>query len=414
MLASDLIYVFAYLSGELTPQLAGQLKLLPGLAGSVFSYDAAYLQMPGAYALDPFALPLGSREFAFSKHQGALLPGALEDAGPDQWGRQLIDREYPQMPRRSDFDYLLAAGNERTGALVFGESPVYGEPEDRECNHIEQLKDIEEAAQRVRAGLPIEQQHMRLLRRGTSLGGMRPKCLVEDEGALWIAKFNARDEDLDAVSLEYAAMTLAQACGIVVPHVRKVQFAKQHAALLVMRFDRWPMAGGYGRIPYLSSKTLMRSYGIAMEGESPMEYGYPLLAEAMRATIAPLAIRQDCAQLFRRMVFNILIDNTDDHEKNHGFLLSPDGWRLSPAFDVSSQLLNLGYQGMVVGKAGTESTLENALSESARFGLDQEMAVTIVNEVKDCLCIWEKHYLDCGVSEKAVEKVGQGFGKRKF
>jgi len=404
-IATDVLQVFVYLRGARTPVACGTLRLLPGFVGTTFAYHAAYLRRSDAIALDPFAFPLRAGDFVFPKTAAGLLPPAFEDAAPDQWGRIVIERTRGELPRRSEFDYLAAAGGDRSGALAFSLTQDSLAEEDEAAPGIEQLSEIEQAAQHIAAGLPVEERHRLLLRKGTSIGGVRPKCVVRAGEKLWIAKFNARDEDLDAVALEYAGLQLAARCGIAVPAARIAPLAGGHHALLVARFDREWLGAHFGRIAYLSARSLMRGYWQTMQGEALSEFGYPLLAEAMRAGCSAQQLRPDLAQLFRRMVFNILIDNTDDHEKNHGFLLSEAGWRLAPAFDLSSQLHALGYQGMTVGTAGRSSSMENALSECARFGLGAAEARAIIDETKQGMQGWEALYRASGVDDVAIQRV---------
>jgi serine/threonine-protein kinase HipA len=402
---TDALQVFVYPRGALTPLACGVLRLLPGFTGTSFAYRADYLRRAEAFALDPFALPLRAGDFVFPKTQAGLLPPAFEDAAPDQWGRIVIERTQGELSRRSEFDYLAAAGGDRSGALAFSMTGSLPTEENESAQGIEQLGEIEQAAQRIAAGLPVAERHRLLLRKGTSLGGVRPKCVVREGETLWIAKFNARDENLDAVALEYAGMQLAAQCGIVVPSVRKVALEGGHHALLVARFDREWLGEQFGRIAYLSGRSLMRGYWQAMQGEAVAEYGYPLLAEAMRAGCAAQDLRADLAQLYRRMLFNILIDNTDDHEKNLGFLLNAQGWRLAPAFDLSSQLHALGYQGMTVGAQGRAGSMENALSECARFGLSVAEAQAIAGAIKAAMRDWEMIYRASGVDRESIKRV---------
>lgn len=402
---ADALQVFVYPRGAAMPLACGVLRLLPGFTGASFTYHADYLRRAEATALDPFALPLRAGTFVFPKTQDGLLPPAIQDAAPDQWGRIVIERTRGELPRRSEFDYLAAAGGDRSGALAFSITEALPAEENESAQGIEQLSEVEQAAQRIAAGLPVEERHRLLLRKGTSIGGVRPKCVVRDGERLWIAKFNARDERLDAVALEYAGMQLAAQCGITVPLVRKAELGGGHHALLVARFDREWLGEYFGRIAYLSGRSLMRGYWQAMQGEAVTEYGYPLLAEAMRAGCAAQDLRADLAQLYRRMLFNILIDNTDDHEKNHGFLLSAQGWRLAPAFDLASQLHALGYQGMTVGAQGRASSMENALSECARFGLGWAEAQALIDAIKAAIGDWEKIYRASGVDQESIKRV---------
>ncbi len=387
------------------PLLAGDLRLLPGVKGSVFQYSMDFIANPGAIALDPFALPLQPQEWVTIRNGDSLVPDAFLDAGPDAWGRTVIDR-LGGLQRSSEFDYLVAAGPNRVGALHFSGEGALHIPA---VNDINDLKDIENGINRLRKRLPIEERIRHLLVPGTSIGGMRPKTVVEADGHLWIVKFNSRDEDFDAVSLEYAGMRLAASCSLDVAEVRKHAFGDQRVALLVRRFDREPIEGGqFGRIPYISARTILRGYSRKTLGEALREYSYVALAEALRLIGAESVLSNDLRELFRRIVFNVLIDNTDDHERNQGFVYAGDrGWRLSKGFDIASQLTNIGYQGMQVGASGSEATLANALSECNRFGIQNEEANAIVEDLIRRTEALGTVYRDAGVDQSQVEKAAR-------
>lgn len=407
----DRCSVLFYPRGQSEPILAGELRLLPGMKGSVFQYARSYLDNRLAIALDPIALPLHGGEIVTLRSGDSLIPDVFSDAGPDAWGRLVIDR-VSNLERKSEFDYLLATGSNRAGALDFC---IDGQTRKPAVMQMSELADIEMAIDRIRMKLPIEESHRLLLAPGTSVGGMRPKTLVELDGSLWIAKFNARDEDLDAVSMEYAGMTLAKQCGLHVAPVYKHQLkdnfegihADKRIVLLVRRFDRAPLGdGNYGRIPYISARTLHRGYAKETEGAVPSEYSYVVLADALRRVARTDTLSTDLRELFRRMVFNILIDNTDDHERNHG-LLFEQGWRLAPGFDISSQTTGLGYQAMCVGAQSTDSSLINALSECGRFGLRQEDAKNLVNELIAATEQLDAFYVNAGVEAERAAHVAR-------
>ena len=395
---ADRCSVLFYPRRQSEPLVAGDLRLLPGLKGSVFEYSEAFLANPGAIALDPIALPLRPGGIVTPRDGAFLVPDAFSDAGPDAWGRAVLDR-MANLERSSEFDYLLAAGPNRIGALGF--SADAARPETLAAR-IDELADIERAIDQVRRKLPIDERYRSLLAHGTSAGGMRPKTFVEKDGHPWIAKFNARDEDVDAVSMEYAGLSLAAKCGIDVPPIHKHQFDDRRIALLVRRFDREPLhGGGYGRIPFISARTLLRGYGRENQGAVPSEYSYVELADVRRLVGDEATLAADLRELFRRMVFNILVDNTDDHERNHGFLYDR-GWRLAPAFDISSQTTGLGYQAMIVGAEDTGATLVNALSECGRFGLTREDAAELVAGLVAATEILEGVYREAGVDPDRI------------
>ncbi|MCX7157872.1 MAG: HipA domain-containing protein, partial [Proteobacteria bacterium] len=204
---------------------------------------------------------------------------------------------------------------------------------------------------------------------------------------------------------------LAEKCGLRASVVQKHQFQDRRACLLVRRFDREPLGGAHhGRIPYISARAVLRGYGRETEGVAFADYSYVVLADALRRVGRTDTLAPDLREIFKRMAFNILIDNTDDHERNHG-LLYDGGWSLAPAFDVSSQVTGLGYQAMSVGAGNTTASLANALSECGRFGLGREEAGSVVQDLVRTTEQLEQVYLDAGVdADRAAQaaRIRQG------
>jgi serine/threonine-protein kinase HipA len=401
----DKCNVLFYPRGRAEPVIAGELRLLPRMAGSVFRYSGEFIRHRSAIALDPFVLPLRNDEVVTHRSGDAIIPEVFQDAGPDAWGRTVIDRALGGLERSSEFDYLLAAGSNRTGALDFSAD---GKDENALASQLGDLTQIEAAIDRIRKRLPLEDKLRHLVAPGTSLGGVRPKTNVRHEGCFWIAKFNSRDEDFDAVSVEYAGMQLAGLCGLDVPQVRKIDFSDNRVALLVRRFDREALDdGAYGRIPFISARTVLNGYASEVMGETLAEYSYVLLAEALRLIATQNGLLPGLRELFSRMVLNILIDNTDDHERNHGLLHDGRGWTLSPAFDISSQFTALGYQGMGIGARGTEASLENAVSECDRFGLTTDEALDVVKRLIESTSNLTDVYREAGIDGGRVKRIAQ-------
>lgn len=251
-----------------------------------------------------------------------------------------------------------------------------------------------EAVRRVLANEPVPELQRRLVRPGASLGGARPKSLLQMEGKSWLVKFN-EDEELDLPLIEHAAMTLARRAGIDAAVTRPLPLAQGHA-VAIERFDRQ----GPWRLHAVSAHVALRAAGEAA--------GYPEFAQLLRRLLPAGDILAWQAQWFRRMVFSILIDNTDDHEKNHALLRSPQGqWSLAPAFGVLPTAQGLGYQQLRVGEAGTESTLANALSGAAQFGLKPAAAREVVREVSAVVAGWPAHFRECGVREADIEHLAR-------
>jgi serine/threonine-protein kinase HipA len=225
--------------------------------------------------------------------------------------------------------------------------------------------------------------------------------LITLDNEQWIIKF-AEDYDLDSPLLEHATMQMARLCGIrtadtqALPLHTNADFsAIQGHAVAVRRFDRQ----GSLRLHILSAHVALVAAG--------EELGYPELAQLIRRLGEPEHIASQQQELFRRMVFNILIDNTDDHEKNHALVRQTNGkYVLSPAYDVLPTMQGLRYQQMRVGKHGAESTVENALSECQQFGLNEHQAKVIVSEICQVVGQWRKHFVALGVDEKTIAQVG--------
>jgi serine/threonine-protein kinase HipA len=360
-------YVFIYLPGETTAVPAGVFTHYPDDRIGRFAYGRRYLGRANALPADPVALPLGgtSRDVA----AGGLY-GAFRDASPDYWGRLVMSAELKVAPETlTEMDYLLRANASRVGNLDFRESLEQEEPL-MAPPAFQALDDLLEAASLLQAGKRVSQELLRLLEQGTSVGGARPKCTVELEDALWIAKFPARGgKDV----------------------------------LLVRRFDREKAATGYLRFGFLSALSLMEWD----EWDRP-DWSYPALADRMRATI--LAQPDQLHELFRRMAFNVLCRNTDDHPRNHGFVRGEKGLALSPAYDIVPNPTRPGVGTefslcMALGERGREASLENALSMSSRFGLGREEAEQVVAEMRSCAARWEEHYRGHGLSAGDVEAI---------
>jgi serine/threonine-protein kinase HipA len=298
----------------------------------------------------------------------------------------------------SILEFLLFAGDDRYGALSVSQSGERYEPwASSPMPGLGDLAAMDEAVRRILANEPVPEVQRRLLRPGVSLGGARPKSLVSIDGQPWLVKFS-EGEDMDTELIEHATMTLAARCGIDVAETRALPVAGRHA-VAIRRFDRMG-ADGQQRVHAISAHVALRAVG--------EEYGYPQLAQELRRLAPPEQIARQQQQLFRRMVFNILIDNTDDHEKNHSLLRQADGnWVLAPAYDVLPSASGLGYQAIAVGDRGNEATLENALSQVAAFGLKTAAARVIVGEIADAVDGWQAHFKQVGVSATDLEVLAQ-------
>lgn len=320
----------------------------------------------------------------------SLLP-VFEDAGPDRWGQRVIDRACNPR-RRAAIDYLALAGEDRIGALGFSASEEAYRTGHEEAFHRGDLASLLEAARAVELQLPIDDRLRQLLRPGGTAGGARPKATIDDGGRPWIAKFPAEGDEVDFCALEHATLRLAAVCGIVVPDSRLVHLDRS-SVLLVARFDRNTDGS---RIHFASARTMLMADGIP---ESAMSYA-DIAETSRRLSPAPA---EDSRQVFRRMVFNILIENTDDHDKNHAFLhAGDDAWRLAPAYDIQPQLQGLNYQLLNVGDDGAAPSLANAATQASRFMLTAAEAREELERMVDGVSRWREVFAREGVSARDI------------
>src|SRR5262245_58872323 len=373
------------------PVLVGELSMVRTLRGVSLRYADAWLARGFALSED---LPLVAEEFLPSERDTAA--GAMDDARPDRWGEQVI-KFLDKPPRLSLLEYLYFAGDDRFGALGVSLSPARYEP--RRTGPLPTLGDtaaIQELVRQVLANEPIAPAQRRLIAPGVTMGGARPKALLEIEGEQWVVKFSD-GEPADTPLIEHASMTLARRADIGTADTRAIRLIDGHA-VAVRRFDRVAGAQGLRRLHALSARVALRAASETM--------GYPELAQLLRRRGVAADDRNlaQMRELFRRMVFNILIDNTDDHEKNH-VLLVDDAQQLdlSPAFDVLPSGQALGFQQMRVGTDEADSTLDNALSMCTQFGLKRDAAVADVRTVARVVQGWQEHFLLTGVSPRDIE-----------
>lgn len=289
-----------------------------GRARSAFRYEHEYLERPEAFALDPVSLPLKSD--SFSTDQG--LFGIFEDSLPDDWGRNLLIRKHQISRHEQNLPrLLLALGNSGLGALSFTD---HAKPPPPVCDiSVIYLSALVEAAEKFERGEMQDKELSILLNAGSSPGGARPKAVVVDEESTihYLAKFPSVKDQVDVVKLEAATMNLAAKAGLAVPCTRLVPCSGK-SVLLVQRFDVIPA----GRRHMISFQTLLKARGYYQQ-----RY-HELLGIVRKYSSNP---QEDSERLFRQMVFNAVMGNTDDHLKNFWMVYDHEqGWRLSPAFDL--------------------------------------------------------------------------------
>jgi serine/threonine-protein kinase HipA len=364
-------WVWMHLPGDVKPTLCGVLRH-DGRVGR-FVYGKSYLALRNAVPIDPIALPLQEKEYA-TAHLGGWF-SALLDSGPDAWGQRLIDRSVGPQDQRG---YLLHAYGEPVGALTF--SALVGTPPPAgSTGKIQSLASVLKLHARVEAGEALTPKQNQQLLGQAGAGGARPKLTVEDGGLLWLVKgVSARDKaDLAPVPIvEAALLSLAQELDIQSTAAR-LEVINGNPVVMVPRFDRVAVEGGFARRRYASGQTLLWSEPEVARWSC--QGSYKNLARQLSKWEATPA--DDIRELYRRLVFNALVGNLDDHEKNHGVVAGADGnFRFPPVFDLSitatageRQMLSMPF-----GKEGALITFENLLSDCAAFGYERAEAEVLV------------------------------------
>lgn len=373
------IFVWIWLPGETAPVVAGRLAA----AGStyVFNYGKSYLQRDSAIAIFDAELPL--RPGLLPLLSGLSIPGCIRDAAPDAWGRRVIlNKKFGNKASGIDpadldeLSYLIESGSDRIGALDFQLSPTVYEPRNASGAPLEELI---EATELVEKGIPLTPELAQALQHGTSIGGARPKALIQSDSRKYIAKFSTSSDLYSVVKAEYVAMRLAGLAGLNVAPV-SLERAAGKDVLLVERFDRTATANGWQRKSLISALTML-----ALDEMMARYASYETLAELVRArfTSAPETLRE----LFSRIVFNILVGNTDDHARNHAAFWDGNLLALTPAYDICPQTRHgqIATQAMLVNGDDRSSRIATCLAAAPQFLLSEESAVEIIVNQVECI-----------------------------
>ena len=389
---------------------AGRFQLTEDSDGAVgrFVYGRSYRDRADAVELDPVELRLSGQVYETVRMEGFF--GAIRDSMPDYWGRRVIERN-AGFSKLAEFDYLLQGPDDRAGALGFGPN-VEPPAARRRFNRTLELATLQRAADAVVADDPhlagsAGQQAEELLLLGTSMGGARPKTVVEDAHALWLAKFGRHDDRWNHPRVEHGILTLARACGLNVADSR-IEAVAGRDVLLVRRFDRDWAGAGFRRHRMVSALTLLRT------GDRPGDRGdwsYLLLADEIRRVSA--RPEEDLRELFGRICFNASVSNLDDHPRNHAAVAKERDWRLSPAFDLApSPVVALDRRdlAMACGRFGRYANRTNLLTEPGRFLLDEEEATAIFERIARTVREqWRAGMRRAGVSERDCEAIRSAF-----
>ncbi len=406
------IFVYADWIGTAGPQLVGTLNVSRTKGRSVFSfaYAQAWLESPYAQTLDPdLQLYSGPQYLQGNKHNF----GVFLDSSPDRWGRVLMDRrealvakaEVRKPKKLFEEDYLLGVYDaHRMGGLRFKiatDGPFLNNDKGYAAPPWTTLRELEEASLKLEAGVLQDEDTLRwinlLLAPGASLGGARPKASVLDpNGNLWIAKFPSVRDAMNIGAWEWVAHQLANRAGIRLSAADAKKFSSDHHTFLAQRFDRQQE----DRLHFASAMTLL-GYKDGEEGASYLE-----LVEFIQRQ--GVDVNENLLELFRRIVFNIAIKNTDDHLRNHGFLLTPKGWTLSPAYDMNPVYFGTGLT-LNISENDNALDFELARSVTPYFRMRDQQAIEIIEQVKAARENWSAIATSIGISRSEQEIMQPAF-----
>lgn len=411
------IEVYAHWVGLLQPTLIGVLHATPSRGKEIFSfeYSKEWLKSPQTHALDPSLQLFQGTHYAPNTQENF---GVFLDSSPDRWGRFLMKRREAQLAREEkreerklfESDYLLGVYDEhRMGALRFRtdpQGPFLDNNKDRASPPWTSLRELEYASLELEKNdaerNPSYSKWLQMLiSPGGSLGGARPKASVIDEHKhLWIAKFPSGNDENDIGAWEMVVYKLAKRAKITIADAKLEKFSKQHHTFISKRFDR---TNSGERIHFSSAMTLLQHVDgdDASTGASYLE-----LAEFIIRQGAHVA--EDLEQLWRRIVFFICVSNVDDHLRNHGFLLQPNGWRLSPAFDMNPIASGEGLK-LNISESDNAQDLNLAKEVAEYFRIKPDRANEIISEVIDAVKNWQKEATAIGISTSDQERMARAF-----
>lgn len=369
-----------------------------GRVEGAFRYMPEYLKHPKAFPLDPVALPLTSKEFQTGRPEG--VHAVFEDALPDDWGRALLIKKAKLGRDKQTIPGMLAAlGDGGLGALSF--QSAQSRPKTDSSASIKDLEALLDAATRYESGLPLDEEKLQLLyQSGSSPGGARPKALCrKEDGSCWITKFPRHQDTFHVEPIEAATLELAKRSGLLVPEFEIRDIGKRKV-LFVKRFD---ISDHGGRYHMISMQTLLQAQGYYF-------LGYQNMFDVVKAHSCQPSV--DVPLLFRQMVFNAAIGNTDDHLKNFCMLHKEPGYCLSPVYDVLPDLYEKREHSLSfplgAGFLPPNGKMLQRIGESLKI----DAAGMIIGTVRQAVSGWKKVFKCCNVPESDIQKLEWGINRR--
>jgi len=411
------LYVYADFDWQYTPMLVGELgyESLRGSDSYAFKFDDNWLRQYGGLFLSADINNYPGQQYT---QPGRDIFGCFSDALPDRWGRLLLNRreqilateEQRPIRKLSSFDYLIGIDDfSRMGGFRFKTAP---DGDFINCDSLLRIPPLTDLRSLVAASMEIEKSEalnrlpekkwiQQLVHPGSSLGGARPKAGVRDtDGTLYVAKFPSRNDDYDVSLWEHLSHLLAKKAGVIAADTSVIPTGGRYHALLSKRFDR--TADGR-RIHFASAMTLL---GLTDGSDAQTGNGYLDIVDFILQNCCQ--VEDNLRQLYRRVAFNIAIGNTDDHFRNHGFLLTPRGWTLSPAYDMNPTTNE--YQSLLITSSTNKSDLNLLLDASEEYMIGKEEAAKIISEVTDAVKAWRRMAASLGVAKREMVLLEQILG----
>jgi len=408
------LYVYADFDWLAEPMLVGELgyESLRGSDSYAFKFDNDWLRQYGSLFLSADINNYPGQQYT---QPGRDIFGCFSDALPDRWGRLLLNRreqilaaeERRPIRRLSSFDYLIGIDDfSRIGGFRFKTIP---DGDFINCDSHLRIPPLADLRSLVAASMEIEKSEVQnrlpemkwiqqLVHPGSSLGGARPKAGVRGtDGCLYVAKFPSRNDDYDVSLWEHLSHLLAKKAGVTAAETSVISTGEKYHALLSKRFDR--TADGR-RIHFASAMTLL---GLTDGSDAQTGNGYLDIVDFILQNCCD--VESNLRQLYRRVAFNIAIGNTDDHFRNHGFLLTPKGWTLSPAYDLNPT--SNEYQSLLINSSTNKSDLNLLLGSSEEYMIGKEEASKIIQEVTNAIKGWQKMADSLGIAKREMELLGQ-------
>ena len=410
------LYVYADFDWLDEPMLVGELgyESLRGSDSYSFKYDNDWLRQYGSLYLSDDINNYPGQQYTQPDRD---IFGCFNDALPDRWGRLLLNRreqilateEKRPVRKLSSFDYLIGIDDySRMGGFRFKEKQ---DGEYINCEKSLRIPPLTDIRALVAASMEIEKSEelnqlpekkwlLQLVHPGTSLGGARPKAgVMNDEGRICVAKFPSRNDDYDVGLWEHLSHLLAKEAGVEAAETSVIETGKKYHALLSKRFDR-TVEGR--RKHFASAMTLL---GLTDGCDAKSGNGYLDIVDFILQNCCD--VEQNLRQLYRRVAFNIAIGNSDDHFRNHGFLLTPRGWTLSPAYDMNPTLNE--YQALLINSTTNYADLQVLLDSSEEYMIGKDEAVYIIEEVKAGVKYWKSIATRLGIAKREMDVFEQVF-----